>query len=537
MSIKTSLTEAEIEFCENFYHPCSLIENLIPQNINTPQTWPNSETIYVRNYQEPALNYSYMYADDPKLSKAENYKIKRMVGDCYMIAARGTGKSFLLIIDCILSVIHGFIEITVASCNDEKLKKICAPIASFIESHKFLKMFHLKDSRSNCVKRDPLTVTTEHGTKVYSVNEKSDEEEPGVQYHSKHSFVRYFEEYSYASSKGAIKAVDAVDPEVGCIERPSGIPDLCIGSPLGKILEDPKKKSWVWRLPAMVMSSWNKQVEEEKAEYYGGKNSAQYKLNILAEVIEGAFGFWDMPRLRENALKKNKRIKFFEIGKDEYHTFEQRLIIERLPGAEQCFISIDEGYGAAPTEINIIFFDGKKYKYVYDICLFRLTNDEQAKVVKWIYDKLGTAFIASDNTGGSGTLVELLYKDGVPEDHLLKVKFTENLDIDFETDDKGNMILDKSGNPVMKQSNTMEFAEQELQRIIYSGLLEVPVDEKFLNQFTNRFVKKVGTKTLYKSKGEDHLYASFLVWAISRFFNEFKLLKNKKQQKPCLGVF
>jgi len=429
------------------------------------------------------------------------------------------------------------VEITLASCSGDKLVKVTEPIAAFVESHKFLKLFHLKNSRTKSVNRDPLTILTEHGCKLYSVNEQSDEKCAGVEYHGKHSFIRFFEEYSYASSEGAIKAVDAVDPNLGCIERPSGIPDLCIGSPLGKIINNKEKQPWIWRLPRMVDQDWDEKLEQEKIEEYKGKNSAQYKLNILAEVIEGAFGYWDMARLRECALKKNKTIKFFEIGKDEYHTFDSRIIIERMSGAIQVFLSLDEGYGAAPTEINIIFYDGKKYKYVYNICLFRLTNEEQVKVVKWVYDKLGTAFIASDSTGGSGTLIELLFKEGVPEEHLLAVKFTANIEIDFEKDENGHIITDKNGDPIMKEANTMEFAEQELQRIIYSELLEVPVDEKFLNQFTNRFMRKVGTKTLYQSKGEDHLYASFLVWAISRFYNEFKLLKNQSRTSVCLGVF
>ena len=541
MSIKTSLTEKEIEFCEHFYSPCSLIENLIPVNINTPQIWPRCDTMYVRDYQQTMLNYSYMYADDPKLSKKENFRIKKLVGDCYMIGARGIGKSFMLIIDCVLSIIHNFKEITVASCSNEKLVKVTNPIASFVDSHKFLKIFHLKDSRKKSVNRDPLEITSEIGCKVYGVNEQSDTSvDAGKEFHGKHSTIRFYEEKSYSSAEGEIKAVDAVDHEIGCIERPSGIPDLCVGSPLGKIIDNPKMKPWIWRLPMMVMQSWDEKMEQDRIEFYKGRNSAQFRLNVLAEVIEGAFGYWDMARLRESSLNMKKQIKFFEIGKDEYHTFEQRLIIERMSGATQCFISLDEGYGAAPTEINIIFYDGKKYKYVYNICLFRLTNIEQEKIIKWIYDKLGTAFIASDCTGGSGTLIELLFKDGVPEDHLHIVKFTENIEVGFEyidNDPEKDILLDRNGNPIMKQEYCMDFAEKELQRLIYTEQLEVPIDEKFLNQFTNRFVKKVGTKTLYKSKGEDHLYASFLVWAISRFFNEFKILKNKSQAKVCLGIF
>ncbi len=392
------ITEAEIEFMEMYHDPTAMTECLIPVNLNAPQTWNvESECITIRDYQFAIQNYSYMFADDPLLQKEDNFKIKRGAGDCFMIGARNLGKSIFLIFDCILSIIYGFKEIGVASCTAEKLKKVVNPIASFVEGHKFLKIFHPKDSRLNCAKRDPLTVTTEHGSITYGINEQVDGDNPGVHFHSKHYEIRFYEEYSYATIEGQLKAVDS-GMSYGYIDRPSGIPDLCVGSPLGKILQDKKLKNWIWQLPQYVRSDWSETIEEEKAEEYGGKNTPQYLLNVEAKTIEGAFGFFDMKRLKEASFKQGGRVKFFEVSKETFTLYESILNIERLPGAEQCFICADLGFGAAPTEIVIIFFDGKKYKYSYNISLLRLTPEEQPEILKYLYDKLEGAFIALDSS-------------------------------------------------------------------------------------------------------------------------------------------
>ena len=87
------LTEKEIEFCEFFSDPTALTENLIPENFNAPQIWDEEEQcIYVRPYQTVMQNFSYMYANDPNLSKKENFRIKKGAGDSYQIGSRDTGK-------------------------------------------------------------------------------------------------------------------------------------------------------------------------------------------------------------------------------------------------------------------------------------------------------------------------------------------------------------------------------------------------------------------------------------------------------------
>jgi hypothetical protein len=434
-------------------------------------------------------------------------------------------------IDCILSIIHGVTEIAIGSFDDRHLKKVTNPIGLFVERHKFLKIFQLKDTRKSSVNRSSnFEIMTEHGSLTKGVNENIGEPNAGEQYHSLHSWTRYYEELSYASTEGQSKGIDAVG-DYGCIERPSGIPDLNVGSPLGKILQDINLKPWIWRYPQYVKDSWSEQTEKDKIEFYKGSSSAAYRLNVEAEITEGAFGYFDMVRLKENSLDKTGLVKFFEVGKESFGNFEQSLIIERLPGAEQCYVAADLGFGAAPTEIIIVFFDGKKYKWVYNISLFRLSTEEQEEIFYWLYNKLGGAFIALDSTSDNSAMIESLAKRGIPRPHLLAVRFNENMEIGFEKDENNQVLCDSNGEPITKKIGTELFSFQELARLFYSGQMSMPPDEKFLSQATNVICKQTKTRPLFDCKIENHLIQSWQVWSVCRFYNEWVGLKNCSQKK------
>ena len=439
--------------------------------------------------------------------------------------------SFFLIIDVVLSFIKKCKEGCVASVTAEKLQKVTRPICKFIEAHKFCKIFHLRKetTRSKTVLKNPLTINSEHGCAILSVNEKIDSDDPGVLFHSKHYDIRWTEEAHYSTKEGQEKAEDA-EMSYGHIERPSGIPDLCVDSPLEKFLKDKKMKNFIWRLPQYVRADWTEEIEERKAKKYNGRNSAGYLLNVEAKIMEGAFNFFDMARLKEKSFRKSGRVKFFEIGKESYAGFENRLHIERLAGSEQIYICADIGTGSAPTEIIIVFFDGKKYKYVYNISLYRLIQDEQAEIFYWLFEKLEGAFIAIDATHDGGVIIDMLRKKGIDSDYLLKVKFNENIDVDFKRDKDDKPLMDNNNEPIMKQAYTETWSFSELEKILYSGEFESPLDPKFEEQFTNIICKRTKMRTLFDSKAENHLVQAFQVFAICRFFNKFNILRREHKK-------
>lgn len=480
--------------------------------------------IDVRLYQVPMLNFSYMYADDDKINPKENFRKKVAAGTCFNIGSRGIGKSFLFInMDAALATIYmPGDESCIASFDAKHLKNVTSKVALLVDSHKFFKMYHMKGAKK-AVSRDPHTILLSNGHLQKGVNENiNDQEKCGEAFHSQHYKLLFYEESSYMSEEGTKKRVDSGHP-FGHMQRLSGIPDLRIGSPLGAILTNPKNKNWIVRLPQYARADFDDETKAKLVQEYNGENSIAYKLNVLGEIIEGAMGFWDMERIRAKAYKEDRAIKTFEISKDNFHNFEQRVVIDRLP-CQKCFICGDIGQGASPTEVIIVFYDGIKYKVVYNITIYKLITEEQINVFKWIYDKLGGGYIGLDATGGYGeAIAEGLLRKGIPAEHVIPVHFGSNITIDLQKDETtGRVILDRNGKPLIREENTMDFAMQRLEKFLYAGDLEVYQDEKFLKEFSGFIVRQTGLRKSYGSTTTDHLHQAYQVWGITQFLSEQK---------------
>jgi hypothetical protein len=549
------LSEQEIEFMEMWYSPVALIENLIPENIKASHTWNESKEtkcIKLRPYQFAMVNYSYMYAENPKLSATANFQLKKLAGTIFNIAGRNIGKSYLLVIDAFCTILHGAgDESCVASCDDLKLKKIASPLINLCREHPFFNVFK-KCGKSEGIKGQPVEIETQHGHVCYGRNEKVDTPEPGLQFHGIHAKTWNYDEASYMSVAGSEKRIDS-GASIGYIERLSGIPDLRIGSPLGEILRDKKNARLICRLPQYVREDWSKETQLDQAAKYKGQNSVAYKLNVEAEITEGAFSKWDMERIRKNCLKTDVLIKFFEIGKDLFTGIEtlseedkqiqinnrlsKKIVLVRVPN-KKTIIASDIGTTGSPSEVAIFFGDqNNKWKYHYQISLFKLTVKEQAYVFKWIYEILGGAFIVLDHTNADGrAITECLVKDlKIPLENVSDFVMTRNIEVDFLKNNKGVVLRDKNGKPLMREEYTKAWAIQKLEEMFYNSKLEIPYDEKFLSQFSNHWEKvSPGGRPVWGSSTEEHLVDTFLLFALCAWEKEFKNLV-PQQSKRCLG--
>lgn len=538
-----ALSKEELDFLECYYDPTAMTECLIPENIKAPHLWKSEDCklVKLRPYQFAMQNYSYLYADNDDLTSKQNFQNRKGAGKLINVASRNIGKSFLLIIDAFLTLIHGEADESCVSSFDFKhLKKICSPIANLANYHPFFKIFKRKGKQNVRFTGGGMEVDTLPGHTMYGKNEKVEGNDPGTDFHGLHAKWWAVEEASYMSREGTEKRIDAINSE-GCIERISGIPDIRIDSPLGEIMANPKNKSWICNLPQYVRNDFDEKTKEEMIEKYNGLSSYAYKLNVLGEIIEGANGFWDMERLRRMTRygKTGTKVKFFEIDKVKYNKLDQILIIDRLP-CQACYVCSDIGTLGSPSEIIILFFDGEKYKYHYNIALYKLTTHEQALVFKWIYDRLGGAFIAVDSTNSDGrSIIDDLIRMGVPPDDLTSVRFNKNIEVDFLKDENTHRVLrDKQGNPLMKEENTLDWAMVRMEKLFYGGLIEIPQQEKFIANFSNFIVKQTGMRRSYGSlTGDDHLHQSFQVFHICQFQNEFRQQIAKPRRKRCFGTF
>lgn len=550
------LTERDIERAEFWNDPVAMMETLIPKNLKAPHTWSFSdEGITVRGYQFAMLDYSYMYADDLELDEKENFQKKVGAGTCYNIGARVIGKSYIEQCNDFFTLIHGEADESCHSSFDAKhLRKVVTPVANIAKYHPFFEMFKRKgQDKSVRWTGGGLEIDTLLGHVFYGKNEKVDSDEPGTDYHSLHVKKLAIEEFSYASSEGKEKRIDAVSP-LGCIERFSGIPDVRKGSPLGDLLLDDSKKKWVCRLPQMVMETWDESSKERAIKEYGGEQHFQYKLNILAESIEGAFGRWDMKRVRKLCYNPKKKIKIFEFGRDDiahldsykdfdektqkiYELLDKNIVIDIVP-SELSIIASDIGTTGTPSQVCIFFGDEQKFKWRYLISLFRLTTQEQARVFKWIYDKLNNVVISLDCTDADGrAIADELEILGIPKDRITRNIMQAKIKVGFTYDKDGNVQTEKNGEPIFKQESTIDWACSELDKIFYNGLIEIPHSDLFLKEFPAYFATKIGNGYKYGSSTSDHLVASFLCFSICRFYNINQNLLELKPQSTFVGGF
>lgn len=536
--LEKALTEQEIEFMEFFHDPIALLENLIPANIDAPHLWNDKcECVYVRPYQPAMLSYEYMYADDSRLTEKDNLQNKIGAGQLFNISSRNTGKSFLGIDgDAPLTIIHyDADESCIASFDDFHLRARTERVANLIESHRFFDMYQLQGAKDTINRGNHFRIQTRNGHIMKAANETISGKKVGKQFHGMHYKKFWYDEASYMTKEGTEKRIDSVS-SIGAIERLFGIPDLQPNSPLGEILLNPKNRNWICRLPQFVREDWDEYVKAKLIAKHNGEYSLSYKLNVLAELVEGAEGRFDIKRIKENCYNDKKQIKQFEIGQTNFKDFKREIIVDRLP-CKQVYLCADCGSTDAPTEIIIIFCTDEKYIYHYNITLHRLTIKEQAKIFAWLYQELGTAYIGLDCTSAEGRdLADELRSLSIPSNDITEVKFNSNIEIGFDKNDDGTLRLDKDGKPTIKEERTIDWACMCLDKLFYEGKFDLPNDEKFWSEFTAYIQKTINGRTQYASRiAQDHLLQSFQVFSIVRFKREYDAQNNIKRSKRVLG--
>lgn len=533
------LSEEEISFCESFYNPVCMIETLIPVNFRAPQTWSEDdcELLRLRNYQFSMVDYSPMFADDDKLNAKQNFQNKQGAGYIINVAARNLGKSLFCLIDAFLTLIYSESgESCVASFDFAHLKKIATPIANLANYHPFFELYKRKGKECVRFTGGGMEIDTLLGHVLFGKNENCQSPDPGTAYHSLHCKKFIFDEVSYQTTEGRKKMVDAISSE-GCIERLAGINDVRLGSPLGIILRDESKRNWICNMPQYVREDFDEQTKKRLIEEYGGEQSLEFKLNVLGEMVEGANSYFDMNRIREKSYNPKKHVKQFEIGKETFYKFDKILVVDKQP-AEMSLICSDIGTTGSPSEICIFFGNNELLKWRYNISLFMLTTQEQAKIFKWLYDKLDNCVISLDCTAGEGrSIADELEILGVPKDKIVRVMFNSKIVVGFETNDDGTIKYDEKGNPIYKLERTIDWAVLQLEKILYNGLVEVPHSEKFLREFANYFSITTGTSKRYGTTSTDHLLQSFQCLAIARFQCEFANLQTPTQQNTFVAGF
>ena len=442
-----------------------------------------------------------------------------------------------LLIDLLLDTVHNFKDWVTAfsSFDEDHVNNILDPYVKAMKKHPFFCLF-----KTN-VKRRPTIVTTKSGHTVKGINMNLSGREPGSSFESVHANKIIIDEQQYEIDTVFEKRSQSTS-EKGCIERFAGITSFTNASPAGRIYNNLEKRNWLVNIPQTVSAFWNKKRKEETINMLGDSSSIAYKIHVSAEVVEDAEGIYDIERIRKCYFPHNKTkpIKAFDISKETFLSFKDRIIVERPNWAKRCWIAADFGV-TAPTEIIILFEqeragESSLFRYIYNITLNRLIPDEQTEIFKWLIKKLNADYISLDCTelGAQQILQDL--GDIYSQDKLIKVQFNSKMIVGYEKDDKGAVILE-NGKMIPIDVYVIDWAVEKTKEIFYNQRIDCKYDMKLDKQFNAMVAKRMSSRIKYGSKiGEDHLHSAFLVFNVARFLKEENAVDDTKVFDWGIGV-
>ncbi len=512
------LTEEEIEISECLYNPIALAETLFSDYDNLA-AMEDYTLANVRIGQLPLLSYEYFLDEDENLSRKENFQLRKGAGDIYCFGGRLFGKSLLVEkVDIMISMIALENErVGFTSYDAIHVRGILEDIVNVLERHPFFRLFEPNINRS-----PNYRITLSTGYLLESVNMNIQGKNPGKQFYQKHFTRLYIEEASLETEEVYKMRRDSVS-ELGCVFRISGMTNFTKYSPCGKIFYDTKLKVLVVNLPQYVNPNWNDKEKEKAVKDFGGEQSIGFRIFIKGLVVEDGVSVFDMQRIR-NSYFEDRKLKIFEVSKDNFLNFENIVFVERPKNADNVFIFADIGE-SAPTEIGIIFEINKKYRYVYNITLYNLTDKEQYKFFKWLLGQVNANFISIDCTDGTGRSIYRSLEEVFDKKHIVWCSFNEKIPIDFEKDDQGNVVF-KNGSPVYIEEYVSEWSIKHLKDLFYGDRMEMPFDYKLDLQLNSVIAMQSGTRTIYNCVSqENHLFQAFQVWSILQWMCEFMLVK------------
>jgi len=541
-----NLTEEELFFCERFFDVRCFIESTFSKG--TPKNWNDKKPcISIRAYQRPFFGFDSALEDDDRLSELENFRKRIAVGTKIIVSARKIGKTFCgLVANILMKIVHySDLEIAMASYDEKHVSKVMDSVKEFIGYHNFYKSYKQRITGS-----PEYLIETKNGNKLFGINETTKGKSPGENFWGHHFHIIFQDEIQAETETAYTHKVDAVS-DFGSLEIFCGIPLVTKTSPLGRILHDRSFKKSLIRLPQYVSHLWDEATKERRIRDYGGKETSSYKINVAADLVEGASGAFDLENVRA-CYNKKRTIKRFEITKNNINYFKSLLVLDRLPQASKIFVTADIGDTAA-TEICVIALINKKYHLIYNITTYRLSlTQELPDVIEYIFRQVGGNFLAVDSTILGKPVYEILSerlndKEFDDKGMLTKVNrrvhycaFNEDIVTGFEKNEKGRVIRDNKGNVIEKKENALVFSVRRLNELFFDRKFDIPDDDyKFDNQFSSYVSTVSGNRIVYGSTTEDHYLQGMQVFAVLEWLTEQLpiLTVQKDPKKPGLGSF
>jgi len=414
--IQEKLTEEEISLMETMFYPPALAECLF-SDFNNMSDFDEKKFRTIRWYQYPMLSWESFYDfENSGLTEQQQFDLRKGASDCYCVGGRLTGKTAIfqvvdLLLRMVYSLFYGAEEIGFSAYVFNRIQKVLDKVTMAAKSHPFIKeLFHCSTARSA-----PYTISANTGFKIFGINANVKGKTPGDSFYGLHLRVLFIEETSFETEK-VYRARKHSHDELGCVFRQSGMTNFRKTSPIGQILKNPKNKNKILNLPQKVNPTYNKGMDEDYIDEFGGKTSEGYRIFCDGDIIEDRASIFDMEFIRDELVDTDVAIKNYDIDNDTFPMYATILnTIIRPNNANRIFIGTDigRGKGIGSTEIAIFSEINTEtlpvYKYLYNVTLSGLFDDElQKEIFKYLIDKLNAEMLSIDIGDGSIDKDELI---------------------------------------------------------------------------------------------------------------------------------
>ena len=508
------ISEKELSFMEMWHTPRCLAECLFPDFDNFGRFEADKQD-RLRLYQLPMLSNEALIdfkrtAKYHGLSKKEEFKLKKNVGNIFNFGARLYGKTLVsLKLDIALSSLYEKgLKSAFWSIDEKRLRGVLNDIKRAFEYHPVFRIWNLWLSFKPTIQC--------YGKKNYwslkGINITLKGKSPGEQFYQLHVDKMWADEVSFETEEVFKKRRDS-GGELGCIHRQAGMTNFVRNSPAGKSFYDPKNKKNIINLPRYANPYWGSEDLEDALTEFGGKEAPNFKIYVGGEIITDGVSEIDMDRV-EGCYQKKKKIKRFELKKEQFKDFENLIVVERPKNADRIFICADIGESAG-TDITIFSEVGNKYNYIYNIIAYNFTRKEQLKLFKWLIEKTEANIIGIDCGDAMGRNLSDDLEEAYTKDNVVRYAGATKLPVGFELNKKREVIL-KNGKPTVRLEYMSEWSVSRLKVLLYETRVNIPTDYKLNDQLQKIISTTSGTRKKYMciSESGDHLFSSFRVFAI-----------------------
>ncbi len=516
------ITEDELTFMENWVNPICMAESLF-SNFDNLGDFDEERFGAIRLYQRPMISHESLIdfettAKHHNLTEKETFRLRKNVADLYNLGARKYGKSLCTLkLDIPLSSIYDEkLWGCLFSIDEKRLRGIADDVKVAFDFHPIFKTW-----KYHCSFKPEIKFTNKNtGWKLQGVNMTLKGKNPGEQFYQIHANKFWGDEVSFETEKVFKKRKESVS-ELGAVIRLAGMTDFPRHSPIGKIFANVENKKHLINLPQFVNPYWDEKEKQDRLETYGGEEALLYKIYVKGETVPDAYTEFDMERV-EACYNKKKKIKRFELKKNQFKDFENLIIVERPKNADRILIIGDIGDGAGGSDINILSEIKDKYYWLYNIVLYKMTEDEQYKIFSYLVEQTQANILGFDCGEGCGRgLYDRFEKQGFKE-NLVWYAGNKKVSVGFEKDAKGQYVRDKKGQLVIKEEFMSEWSVKRLKVLLYEERLNLPFDYKFDGQFSSVVCLSSGTRKTYPCISEtgDHLFDCFKVFAIAQWLKK-----------------